>query len=83
MAIKYEPENLAFLYNFSRLDEKILHPNLKNKIYEIIEKNNLTNVRILRLEQIYPFPSKTLKEIPATNLLKNRNNKYLNITQNY
>ncbi len=27
--------------------------------------------------------SKTLKEIPATNLLKNRNNKYLNITQNY
>ncbi len=27
--------------------------------------------------------SKKLKEIPATNLLKNRNNKYLNITQNY
>ncbi len=27
--------------------------------------------------------SKTLKEIPATNLLKNRNDKYLNITQNY
>ncbi|MDC0192050.1 acetyl-CoA carboxylase carboxyltransferase subunit alpha [Alphaproteobacteria bacterium] len=27
--------------------------------------------------------SKTLKEISATNLLKNRNNKYLNITQNY
>ena len=27
--------------------------------------------------------SKTLKEIPATNLLKDRNNKYLNITQNY
>ena len=27
--------------------------------------------------------SKTLKEISAANLLKNRNNKYLNITQNY
>ena len=27
--------------------------------------------------------SKTLKEIPAANLLKKRNNKYLNITQNY
>jgi len=27
--------------------------------------------------------SKTLRGIPATNLLKNRNNKYLNITQNY
>ena len=42
MAVKYEPENLAYLYDLSLLDEKILHSNLKNKIYEIIEKNNPT-----------------------------------------
>ncbi len=46
MAVKYEPENLAHLYNLSRLDEKILYPNLKNKIYEIIEKNNSTKKNI-------------------------------------
>ena len=40
MAVKYEPENLAHLYQLSRLDEKILHSNLKNKICEIIEENN-------------------------------------------
>ena len=46
MAVKYEPENLAHLYHLSRLDEKILQPNLKNKIYEIIEKNNSTKKNI-------------------------------------
>ena len=46
MAVKYEPENLAHLYHLSRLDEKILHSNLKNKIYEIIEKNNSTKKNI-------------------------------------
>ena len=42
MAVKYEPENLTYLYHLNRLDEKILHSNLKNKIYKIIEKNNST-----------------------------------------
>ncbi len=46
MAVKNEPENLAHLYNLSSLDEEILHPNLKNKIYEIIEKNNSTKKNI-------------------------------------
>ena len=46
MAVKYEPENLAHLYNLSSLDEEILHPNLKNKIYKIIEKNNSTKKNI-------------------------------------
>jgi tetratricopeptide (TPR) repeat protein len=46
MAVKYEPENLAHLYNLSRFDEKILHSNLKNKIYKIIEKNNSTKKNI-------------------------------------
>ena len=46
MAAKYEPENLAHLYHLSRLDEKILHSNLKKKIYEIIEKNNSTKKNI-------------------------------------
>ena len=40
MAVKYKPENLVYLYHLSRLDEKILHSNLKNKIYEIIERSN-------------------------------------------
>ena len=30
-------------------------------LFEVREKNNLTNVRILRLEQIYPFPKKSLQ----------------------
>ena len=47
MAVKYEPENLAYLYHLSKLDEKILHSNLKNKIYEIIEKNNSTKKNIV------------------------------------
>ena len=46
MAVKYEPENLVYLYHLSKLDEKILHSNLKNKIYEIIEKNNSTKQNI-------------------------------------
>lgn len=46
IAVKNEPENLAYLYNLSSLDEEILHPNLKNKIYEIIEKNNSTKKNI-------------------------------------
>ena len=46
MAVKYEPENLTHLYNLSELDEKILHSNLKNKIYKIIEKNNSTKENI-------------------------------------
>ena len=46
MAVKYEPENLTYLYNLSELDEKILYPNLKNKIYEIIEKSNSTKKNI-------------------------------------
>ena len=46
MAVKYEPENLGHLYNLSRFDEKILHSNLKNKIYKIIEKNNSTKNNI-------------------------------------
>ena len=37
---------MAHLYNLSSLDEEILHPNLKNKIYEIIEKNNSTKKNI-------------------------------------
>jgi len=47
MAVKYQPENLAYLYHLSRLDEKILHSNLKNKIYKIIEKNNSTKKNIV------------------------------------
>jgi len=46
MAVKYEPENLTYLYHLNRLDEKILHSNLKNKIYKIIEKNNSTKNNI-------------------------------------
>ena len=46
MATKYEPENLNHLYNLSELDEKILHSNLKKKIYEIIEKNDSTKKNI-------------------------------------
>ena len=46
MAVKYEPKNLVYLYHLSRIDEKILHSNLKNKIYEIIEKNNSTKKNI-------------------------------------
>jgi len=46
MAVKYEPENLTYLYHLSELDEKVLYPNLKNKIYEIIEKNNSTKKNI-------------------------------------
>ena len=42
MAIKYEPKNLTYIYNLIELDEKFLHPNLKKKIHEIIEKNNST-----------------------------------------
>ena len=30
-------------------------------LYEEREKNNITDVKLLRLEQIYPFPSKTLE----------------------
>ena len=41
-AVRYKPENLVYLYHLSDLDEKILNSNLKNKIYEIIEKNNST-----------------------------------------
>ena len=46
MAVKYEPENLVHLYHLSGLDGKILHSNLKNKIYKIIEKNNSTKENI-------------------------------------
>ena len=46
MAVKYEPKNLVYLYHLSRLDGKILHSNLKNKIYKIIEKNNSTKENI-------------------------------------
>ena len=46
MAVKYEPENLTYLYHLNRLDEKILHSNLKNKIYEIIERSNSTKKNI-------------------------------------
>ena len=46
IAVKYEPENLDHLYNLSRLDEEVLQPNLKNKIYKIIEKNNSTKKNI-------------------------------------
>ena len=46
MAVKYEPENLVYLYHLNRIDEKNLHSNLKNKIYEIIEKNNSTKKNI-------------------------------------
>ena len=36
-------------------------------LYEEREKNNITDVKLLRLEQIYPFPSKTLeKELEKT-----------------
>ena len=31
-------------------------------LYEEREKRKLENVKILRLEQIYPFPHRTLKE---------------------
>jgi len=46
MAVKYEPENLVYLYHLSTLDEKILNQKLKNKIYEIIEKNSSTKKNI-------------------------------------
>jgi len=46
MAIKYEPENLTYLYNLIELDKKFLHPDLKNKVHKIIEKNNSTKKNI-------------------------------------
>jgi len=46
MAVKYEPENLSYLYLLSRVNEKILNSNLKNKIYEIIEKKNCSKKNI-------------------------------------
>jgi len=45
-AVRYNPGNLVYLYHLSDLDEKILNSNLKNKIYEIIEKNNSSKKNI-------------------------------------
>ena len=38
MAVKYNPENLVYLFHLSELDQKILNSNLKNKIFEITKK---------------------------------------------
>ena len=46
MAVKYKPENLVYFFDLSELDEKILDSNLKNKIYEIIERSNSTKKNI-------------------------------------
>ncbi len=46
MAVKYEPKNLAYFYYLSELKKKIINSNLKNKIYEIVEKENSTKKNI-------------------------------------
>ena len=46
LAVKYDPENLFYLYLLCRIDKKILNSNLKNKIYKIIKKNSCTKKNI-------------------------------------
>ena len=46
MAIKHEPENLIYLFELSQLNKEILNFKLKNKIFEIMERNNSTKENI-------------------------------------
>ena len=45
-AVKYEPENLIYLFDLSQLKKEILDFDLRNKIFEIIESKNSTKENI-------------------------------------